>query len=142
MSLPEPSPEERAALAAERAKLGPNADERIRAVESYIEAQVGSDLARDINGRLVTAEQILGWERIISNGRAQQRSAAVAMAPSQQPSAPQEPNRVTEEQEPLMSQELSETLAELNHRLANVSAQERELANSWEQRKQALNKGV
>ena len=46
MSLPEPSAEERAALATERAKLGPNADGRITAVRQFLEA---TRLARHAN---------------------------------------------------------------------------------------------
>jgi hypothetical protein len=89
-------------LRAEASKLGPNAEQRIRAVENYITAQVGSDLAKDINGRLVTAKQIEGWERIIANARTQQRAASTAATPtsSQQTASGQ---RVTDEQWAKMS---------------------------------------
>jgi hypothetical protein len=59
----------------EAAKLGPKVAARIRAVEDYIAAQVGSDLAKNINGRLVSARQIEGWERIMASASTQQRAA-------------------------------------------------------------------
>jgi hypothetical protein len=99
---PEPTEAERQRLREEYARLGPDAEARIRAVESYITAQVGSDLAGDITGRLATAKQIEGWERIIANGRAQQRAAATASSAST-PTPPREDAKVSEEQYARMS---------------------------------------
>jgi hypothetical protein len=79
-------------LAAERSKLGPNAAERIRAVEAYVAAQAG-DRGKDIVANLITAAQIEGFEKLMASSRAQQRGAE-----QQHREPPQEQGKWSEEQ--------------------------------------------
>jgi hypothetical protein len=71
---------EAARIQAENAKLGPQARERVEAVERYLRASDAADLI----GSLTTARQVENFERIIAAGRAQRA------APSPPPLPPVE----------------------------------------------------
>jgi hypothetical protein len=60
------------AAAAEAAKLGANVTARVTAVTQFIRGAVGDDkIAGAITRQLLTADQIVGWERIISKAATQ-----------------------------------------------------------------------
>jgi hypothetical protein len=56
---------------AEVAKLGPAGTARVTAVESFFEAQLGSDLAKVMSTMLVTAKHVEGFEKIMAAFRNQ-----------------------------------------------------------------------
>ena len=58
-----------AELRAEAEKLGPNARERITAVQKFLAAQLGPDRAGDLNASLVTAKQVEGFEALMASTR-------------------------------------------------------------------------
>jgi hypothetical protein len=53
------------AQAAEIAKLGVNAPTRVDAIGTWLEAQVGGDLAKALRSSLYTAKQVEGFEKLI-----------------------------------------------------------------------------
>jgi hypothetical protein len=60
------------AAAAEVAKLGANVTARVTAVTQFIRGAIGDDkIAGAITRQLLTADQIVGWERIISKAATQ-----------------------------------------------------------------------
>ena len=103
MNMTEPTQAELdAAIAAERAKLGANVDARVKAVQDFLVASAGEDAGRAIAAGPVTASQIQGFERLMSDFRS--RSAA----PSPSAAAPRDnraadDGRVGEEQYSKMS---------------------------------------
>jgi endonuclease/exonuclease/phosphatase family metal-dependent hydrolase len=96
-----------AELKSEAEKLGPNARERITAVQNFLAAQLGPDRAGDLNASLVTAKQVESFERLIANTRTQERAAAIAAATATPSHAraepPPGPGKVSEEQFQKMS---------------------------------------
>jgi len=78
-----PSPEEAAAIAAERAKLGPQADARIKAVQEFIAATASPDEAKAIMSSVVTAQQVEGFERMMAGWRT--AAPPVPSSPAPQP---------------------------------------------------------
>lgn len=56
---------------AEVAKLGPAGTARVTAVESFFEAQLGSDLAKVMSTMLVTARHVEGFEKLMASFRDQ-----------------------------------------------------------------------
>jgi hypothetical protein len=85
----------KAALAAERAKLGENAAARVRAVSDFISAQAG-DKAGPVLATLTQASQIEAYERMMAQSRAQRSTPSAA--PSPQPQAQPGQGKVTDEQ--------------------------------------------
>jgi hypothetical protein len=81
-----------AELRVELDRLGPNARERIEAVQNFLTAQGAADL----NASLVTAKQIEGVERLMANTRTQQRAAPAAASAPAHPAPASGPQRVDE----------------------------------------------
>jgi hypothetical protein len=77
------------AAAAEVAKLGANVTARVTAVTQFIRGAVGDDkIAGAITRQLLTADQIVGWERIISKAATQGHASF-----TQHGRVPENPNR-------------------------------------------------
>jgi hypothetical protein len=77
------------AAAAEAAKLGANVTARVTAVTQFIRGAIGDDkIAGAITRQLLTADQIVGWERIISKASTQGHASFV-----QHGRVPENPNR-------------------------------------------------
>jgi hypothetical protein len=89
------------AQAAEREKLGPNIAHRVDAVTNFIRGSVGDDkIARAITQQILTADAVIGWERIIS--KATRQGAAQFSQAHREPGS--QPGRVSEEEYAGMSQ--------------------------------------
>jgi hypothetical protein len=83
------------AQAAEREKLGPMIAHRVDAITQYIRGSVGDDkVAKGMTQRILTADDVVGWERIIS--KATRQGAASFRQDGREPAG--QPGRVSEEQ--------------------------------------------
>jgi hypothetical protein len=78
-----------AELQREAEKLGPNARERIIAVQNFLAAQLGPDRAGDLAASLVTAKQVESFERLMANERSTRRAVEIAAASTPAPSEQQ-----------------------------------------------------
>lgn len=78
---------------AEVAKLGPAGSARVTAVQSFLEAQLGSDLGKFMGNMLVTAQHVQGFEQLMASFRTQGAGSF-----SQGGRSPNEPTKLSDAQ--------------------------------------------
>lgn len=87
-----------AELKVEAERLGPHARERITAVQNFVTAQVGHDLAPKIIQDLTKAQHIEGFEKLMASFRNQRSQQQSELPRSPQPprELPNGPSKVDE----------------------------------------------
>jgi hypothetical protein len=83
----------------EMEKLGPNATQRVSAIETFIRGIVGDELGTGLRQMVLTQKHVLAWEKIAS----QFASQGVASYKAHGREPPGQPGRVSEEQDAAMS---------------------------------------